>query len=44
VTDNGIWSLVAFSAPTTLAEFRQHYNCDRSTIAGFAMVSNCLLR
>ncbi|HUB96098.1 MAG TPA: hypothetical protein VL993_09285 [Stellaceae bacterium] len=44
VAKNGIWSLVAFATPTTLPDFRRGYNCDRSSIASFAVVSDCLIR
>ncbi|HUZ75705.1 MAG TPA: glycosyltransferase family 39 protein [Stellaceae bacterium] len=44
MTRNSVWSLVALTAPMTLAEFREHYNCAFSSIAAFAVLSDCLIR
>jgi len=43
IAQNEIWSLVAFDKPKTLAEFRERYNCDSSSIAAFAVLSHCLI-
>jgi hypothetical protein len=44
VTQNGTWILVALGEPATLAEFRERYNCELSSIAAFAVLSKCLIR
>lgn len=40
---NNNWSLVALAKPQTIGEFREHYNCARSYIAAFAVLSKCLI-
>ena len=40
---NAVWSLVALDAPMTLSEFRTRYDCARSSIAAFAVVSDCMI-
>jgi hypothetical protein len=44
IAQNDVWSLVAFGKPTTLAEFRERYNCAFSSIAAFAVLSHCVIR
>ncbi len=44
MTHNSAWNLVALATPMTLAEFRENYNCAASSIAAFAVISNCMIR
>ena len=41
IAQNQVWSLVAFDGPMRLADFRRHYECRKSTIAAFAVLSKC---
>ena len=43
VAKNDVWSLIALTAPLDLAAFRARFDCTRSTIPAFAMLSNCLI-
>lgn len=43
IARNGVWSLIALTAPLNLAAIRERVDCTRSTISSFAVLSNCLI-
>jgi hypothetical protein len=41
ILQNEVWSLVVLDRPMQIADFRRHYECRKSTIAAFAVLSKC---